>query len=298
MYTPRQIVVPVDFSDSSRAAADQAVCLGEAFEAPVHLLHALRFPIVGTYSESSLPRGAWATVHNQARARLEALEGELAGPGRSLSSELADSDPLPAIEAVVERLSANLVVMGTHGDRGRLDALLGSVAARTLRAIDCPIMVVKESEADTSAPPRRILFATDFSVHSAQAALVALGLASRFGAGVDIVHAFSVPAQLFGPYEIAPTVDLVGPLRDDARSRLDEAVKSFSEADIDVESHLEEGFASEVVSREAERIGADLIVMGTRGNTGLKHVFLGSVAERTLRVAPCPVLTTKQGDVL
>jgi nucleotide-binding universal stress UspA family protein len=46
----------------------------------------------------------------------------------------------------------------------------------------------------------------------------------------------------------------------------------------------------------AKEIGADLIVMGTRGATGLKHIFLGSVAERTLRIAPCPVLTVKETD--
>ena len=53
-------------------------------------------------------------------------------------------------------------------------------------------------------------------------------------------------------------------------------------------------FPAEAIGRQAEEIGADLIVMGTRGLTGLKHVLLGSVAERTLRVAPCAVLTVKE----
>ena len=52
-------------------------------------------------------------------------------------------------------------------------------------------------------------------------------------------------------------------------------------------------FPSEAIASTAEEMGADLIVMGTRGLTGLKHVFLGSVAERTLRIAPCPVLTLR-----
>jgi nucleotide-binding universal stress UspA family protein len=52
----------------------------------------------------------------------------------------------------------------------------------------------------------------------------------------------------------------------------------------------------EAVSDLARELGADLIVMGTRGATGLKHILLGSVAERTLRTAPCPVLTVKESD--
>jgi len=52
-------------------------------------------------------------------------------------------------------------------------------------------------------------------------------------------------------------------------------------------------FACEAIVKHAEDIGADMIVMGTRGLTGLKHVLLGSVAERTIRTAPCPVLTVK-----
>jgi universal stress protein E len=57
--------------------------------------------------------------------------------------------------------------------------------------------------------------------------------------------------------------------------------------------HLSEGPAAPAIVGLAERLGADLIVMGTRGHTGLRHVLLGSVAERTLRHAPCSVMTVK-----
>jgi nucleotide-binding universal stress UspA family protein len=59
------------------------------------------------------------------------------------------------------------------------------------------------------------------------------------------------------------------------------------------ETHLVEFAAWEAIVETAKQIKADLIVMGTRGLTGLKHALLGSVAERTLRFAPCPVLTVK-----
>ena len=60
-----------------------------------------------------------------------------------------------------------------------------------------------------------------------------------------------------------------------------------------VEQTLTPMLPSEAISSAAQELGADLIVMGTRGLTGLKHVMLGSVAERTIRIAPCPVLTVK-----
>ncbi len=64
---------------------------------------------------------------------------------------------------------------------------------------------------------------------------------------------------------------------------------------IQCESHLIAQTPSAAIVEAAEQIGADLIVMGTRGLSGLKHILLGSVAERTVRVAPCPVMTVK-GD--
>jgi nucleotide-binding universal stress UspA family protein len=60
-----------------------------------------------------------------------------------------------------------------------------------------------------------------------------------------------------------------------------------------IEGHAIEGSPSEVIVTMAKQCAADLIVMGTRGLTGLKHVALGSVAERTIRAAPCPVLAVK-----
>jgi nucleotide-binding universal stress UspA family protein len=59
-------------------------------------------------------------------------------------------------------------------------------------------------------------------------------------------------------------------------------------------SHLSEVPAASAIVGQAEELGVDLIIMGTRGHTGLKHVLLGSVAERTLRHAPCSVLTVKE----
>jgi nucleotide-binding universal stress UspA family protein len=67
-------------------------------------------------------------------------------------------------------------------------------------------------------------------------------------------------------------------------------------AGIEVKTTVTPSAPADAITLAAEETGADLIVMGSRGLTGLKHVLLGSVAERTLRTAPCPVLTVKEND--
>ena len=89
--------------------------------------------------------------------------------------------------------------------------------------------------------------------------------------------------------------NLITEARDQAAKELQAAVAKAEKAGLSVKSHLAEVPAAQAIAHLAEELGVDLVVMGTRGNTGLKHVLLGSVAERTLRHAPCSVLTVK-GD--
>lgn len=139
----------------------------------------------------------------------------------------------------------------------------------------------------------RILIAVDFSEHSQKAVEAGEGIAKQFGAGVDLVHAFELPLPVMTPYEIALPDNFVGEARDAAARELARVEKQLTDAGVSVTSHLRDGPPDIAIGKLARELGSDLIVLGTRGNTGLKHVLLGSVAERTLRHAPCPVLTVK-----
>ena len=77
-------------------------------------------------------------------------------------------------------------------------------------------------------------------------------------------------------------------IREAATKQLAQWREKVTAQKIEVESEVSPIFPSEAIASTAERIGADLIVMGTRGLSGIKHVMLGSVAERTVRIAPCP----------
>lgn len=138
-----------------------------------------------------------------------------------------------------------------------------------------------------------ILIAIDFSDPSNRALDKAKELAKAFGAKLHLLHAFDIPVPYVTPYEIAIPAEFIEGARKEARTRLTAIVDKVTSEGIDATGHLSESPAHSAIERAAEEVEADLIVMGTRGNTGLKHVLLGSVAERTLRHSPCSVLTVK-----
>ena len=140
-----------------------------------------------------------------------------------------------------------------------------------------------------------ILVPVDFSEHSDFALDYAMDIARSFGAKLHVVHAYSLPMQVSGPYDVAALPgDYLQQIRDAAAGRLQEARQKVTDAGLECEATLCDGSPAEAIVETAKASGADLIVMGTRGHTGLKHVLLGSVAERTVRIAPCPVLTARR----
>jgi nucleotide-binding universal stress UspA family protein len=143
-------------------------------------------------------------------------------------------------------------------------------------------------------PIRSILAAVDFSECSDHALQAAADLAKQTGAELHVVHALDLPIPIFNPYAVSIPDTLLTQAREEASRRLREAVERAGQAGVAAKSHLTEVPAAPAIARLAEELGADLVVMGTHGHTGLKHVLLGSVAERTLRLAPCSVLIVKE----
>jgi nucleotide-binding universal stress UspA family protein len=146
----------------------------------------------------------------------------------------------------------------------------------------------------------KILVPVDFSEHSQRALDEAVSLARHFGAEVILFHCYPIPIPSFGsgaPYGTLAPERYVDAVRTAALQRVkqwrDKAIAQGVRAD----GQIGAGAPASEIAALAAKIGADLIVIGTRGLSGLEHVLLGSVAERTIRIAPCPVLTVKHGAV-
>jgi nucleotide-binding universal stress UspA family protein len=142
----------------------------------------------------------------------------------------------------------------------------------------------------------RILVPIDFSEHSDRALELAIGLAKTLGAELHLLHCY----QLFPTGAAAASYDVMIPesyeraIRESATASLSRWREKASAQGILAEKHIRADIPANGIVALAEELPADLIVMGTRGLTGFQHVLLGSVAERTVRLAPCPVMTVKR----
>src|SRR5688572_4487155 len=142
-------------------------------------------------------------------------------------------------------------------------------------------------------PFNNILVPTDFSEHSEEALRVAADLAQHYGASISLVHVYE-PVQYVMPEGYFFSPEQILRLEAALRAQLAKAERALADASAPrVESHLLDGLAFSEIARFAKEHGSDLIVMGTHGRTGVKHVLMGSVAERVIRTAPCPVLVVK-----
>ena len=143
---------------------------------------------------------------------------------------------------------------------------------------------------------RTILVPIDFSPNAAAVLEWAAHLAEEHECPLVLLHAYHLPVdfqQLEGAY-LPP--DFWTQVKNDAAANLERHAELLRAKGLRVETVLREGYPASVIEEEAQTRNVDLIVIGTRGHTGLKHLLLGSVAERVVQKAPCAVLTVKSPD--
>ena len=142
-----------------------------------------------------------------------------------------------------------------------------------------------------------ILVPMDFSDHSEHALDYAIGLAKKSGAGIQLLHCYGV--EMFSTIAYGPNhvpripADFEQEVKKAAGEKLAGYRDKVAAEGIETGCHMSSLFPSEAIGKTAGDLDCSLIVMGTHGLTGLKHILLGSVAERVIRTAPCPVLTLK-----
>ncbi|MEP0548882.1 MAG: universal stress protein [Rhodothermales bacterium] len=297
MTDVRTVVAGLDFSEGSEAALVRAADLAERLHARLHLVHAAS---IFNLDLGSLPQPEEPTDVLEARTRAFA-EAALGGDEALdvIGPEVVVRRGEVAAEVLldyVREVGADLVVVGTHGRRGVRHLLAGSVAEEVVRLAPCPVLTVPNAAVRTApGPDAPVLVPVDFAASNRNAVGAAKRTAALFEAPVELVHV----VEETGPYPVFyPEAFGVSPGVAEATfiERAERHLRAFDAevgGDPAAAFHICVGRPHREIIELAEERGAGLVVMATHGLTGLEHALVGSVTERTIRSAPCPVLSMR-----
>lgn len=290
-----KILVAIDFSEQSNIALEQALFAAEKGSAEIVLLWVGHQPKGSPLGAEMYNSGStdvdklMADKRAEAEAKLEVLADRVRSRDIPVSTRIEVGYPDEVIVEVSARIGAAIIVVGTKGLTGLKRLLLGSVAEKVARTSHTNVLVAR-GEARRFA---RILVATDFSPASERALQVASALAAPT-ARIDVLHSWQYPAGLHGVRTAEPTEGPLADIRDQIVARVDKLgaalVERYRSATREVHFVREFGSAREVIHDRLEAEPYDLVATGTHGYRGVRRFLLGSVAEATLRHAPCSVL--------
>lgn len=287
------------FATDGSSSAEQAQQLVASIDwpAPSHItvLHVEQLFV----EDLEIPGDRLTDAHQKLRADVDSEIGrvktELSGSGRDVETRVVIDRTASAIVAEARRTNADLIVMGSHGRGAFASAMLGSVSAEVVDHAPCPVLIGRT--------PRitRLVLAHDGSDGARQAEEVV------------VMWRFleRVPVRVVSVWSLAPSYvaldgtgggfmtdemyqQLVDDLRNDRAKAAGDAVKRLAESGVQATAAVYEGPTAETVIDAANEFGADLIVIGSRGRSGLSRILLGSVARSLLFHARCSVLITRQ----
>lgn len=181
--------------------------------------------------------------------------------------------------------SFDLIVMGRRGLKRLEKALVGSVTARVIGYSHTDVLVVPK---DAQIGWKKILVATDGSKFSESAAARAIEFAKAYGGLLLVVSVVDVPPEFYGE---AP--EAWDNLVDQAKGFVDKIARLAEDSGVKTQTVVKEAETWKSIIELSEEHKADTIVMGSHGRTGLKRLLMGSVTEKVIGHAPCPVLVTK-----
>lgn len=288
-----RILCPVDFSEFSSRAYAYASSLARQSGAKLFVQHVIETwqypcssfaPTVDEYEEF------WKVLRAQSGERLRSF---IAGhSANQIQVEAATSEGAAAdcILSFARRHEVTLIVMGTHGVKGFERLMLGSVTEAVLRKAACPVLAVPVLPPDlvaSTAPGnavrlRKILVCTDFSKSSNEAVNFAISVAEEYDAELTVLHVLEGVSIAGCAEETAMAykhLDQLLPRREQPGSRIGTAVRI--------------GRAFREISKLAQEIPADVVIMGAHGRNSADSVFFGSTTYRVLQSAICPVLAVR-----
>ncbi len=280
----RKILVAVDGSESSRNAFSQACKIVREDKSWITVITVI--PLYQDQIEVLSIKEKVARKLREEGAKIISVIEELARQEDVfIRTRVEEGVPFRSIIDLAEDGGYDLIVTGRHGITRFEKDLIGNVAARIIGHSSRDVLVVP---GNSSVGWNSIVLATDGSRFSVAAADKAMDLAKSYNGNIKVICSVDVTDEF-----LAQAPEVVERMVKEAKV-FTQAVKEKADAlNINIETFVREGETFRVITDLAKQANADVIVMGSHGRTGVKKILMGSVTEKVIGYAPCPVLVVR-----
>ncbi len=293
MRNLKNVLSAVDFSESSANALKEASRIAKWNDANLTVLHVLDSDALEDLRERVELDDA--EVMREAEQRLEKFITETLAGEKRAAGEVVVGHPFVEILRAVTKHAADLLVLGSRGSSGD-EKKTGVVASKCVRKAPVKVLLVRQRQ---EGPFRKIVACVDFSETSKKAVEQAVQIALQDKASLHLMYVFQpVPPGLVDVEALAQPIN---PLMDEdyiphMKQKLMECVAEYQDelSGVEVVPEIIEEFGiGHGIVDGLTKIGADLVVLGTRGRTGMKVLLMGTTAERVIHDAACSTLAIK-----
>jgi universal stress protein E len=285
-------LVGIDYSDNSRNALREAARIANWNDGNLHCVHIIEDEVIAIFREQK--DFAELKVMHTALAHLKEYVEDILGPENGCQCRLRVGHPFHEMIDEIKCRQADLLVLGSRGLSEKSTNNVGSLAQRCVRKAPVEVLLMRQKQ---DSPYQKIIVCTDFSDTSNRATLVAADIAIQDHARLELLHFHTHPIYPYSDAVMAPdpAAEFIDSLLDNQKEKLEllaEKLQSSHESLV-VKTTVVEDSISHAIGSHIKKSEADLVVLGTRGRTGLKSLFLGTKAEKIIHLTSCSILAVK-----
>jgi nucleotide-binding universal stress UspA family protein len=287
------LIAAIDFTPACRVALKEAVLRASQDGATITALHVMDSFLIHELKKALSLEPAQIVSEWTERLRKFIAESEVGA--ENVRCEVRIGHPFTEIAEFCQAHEADLLVMGAKGSKDEPHRI-GAIAAKCIRKAPVDVLVVRE---DAQSPHKKIVTCVDFSENSAKAVQCALHLAALDGGSVDCLHVYQSAIAMsldYGGFMPAMPAAIDPEALGNWQRQLEEFLEPFTREKGDVKVTplvVERMNIRETILEHVETTGATLVVLGTRGKTGLREFLIGTTAEKIVQHAPCSILAVK-----